>query len=228
MPYRIAVVSLLFAMITVPAIGAPARVVLPTNVQPSHYDIHDRDRRGASELHGLGQDRRRLPSNPPRTIKLNAADLAFGKVSLSGEAAAPKVAYDAKEETATLTFQQAVRGGASRARHRLSRQDQPAGRGPLRPRLRHGQGQEARAVHPVRELRRAALHPVLGRAQQESDVHPHRDRARRTDGDRQHADRRDEVDGRRPEARAFRAVAEDVVLSAVLRRSAISSASRAR
>ena len=48
---------------------------------------------------------------PTRSIKLNAADLAFDRVSLSGVAGAPKIAYDAKEETATLTFRRRHRRG---------------------------------------------------------------------------------------------------------------------
>lgn len=48
---------------------------------------------------------------PTRTITLNAADLTFSHVSLSGMASAPQVTFDRKNEQATLTFPQAVTAG---------------------------------------------------------------------------------------------------------------------
>ena len=97
---------------------AANRVVLPTNVTPSHYDIQIAT--NAAQLSFTGSVRIDVDAKQSaKTITLNAADLVFAKVSLSGAAAAPKVAYDAKEQTATLTFGQACRGRPPRARHRL-------------------------------------------------------------------------------------------------------------
>ena len=45
------------------------------------------------------------------TIKLNAADLNFTRVGLSGRNDAPKVGYDKTEETATLSFDKPVTPG---------------------------------------------------------------------------------------------------------------------
>jgi aminopeptidase N len=90
--------------------GAANRVVLPTNVAPSHYDIQivtDAAHLGFTGSVKIDVDAKQSAN----TIKLNAADLAFSKVSLSGAAAAPKVTYDAKEETATLTFAQPFAAG---------------------------------------------------------------------------------------------------------------------
>jgi aminopeptidase N len=89
--------------------AAENRIVLPANVTPSHYDIAIVP--DAAHLTFTGSvkidvDVARLAN----TIKLNAADLVFGKMSLDG-AGAPKVAYDAKEETATLTFAKPVAAG---------------------------------------------------------------------------------------------------------------------
>ncbi|HEX4859618.1 MAG TPA: M1 family metallopeptidase, partial [Rhizomicrobium sp.] len=89
---------------------AANRVVLPTNVTPSHYDIQIAT--NATQLSFTGSVKIDVDAKQPaKTITLNAADLVFGKVSLSGEAAAPKVSYDAKEQTATLTFAQAFAAG---------------------------------------------------------------------------------------------------------------------
>jgi aminopeptidase N len=88
---------------------AANRVVLPTNVTPSHYDVQIAT--NAAQLSFTGSVRIDVDAKQSaNTITLNAADLVFGKVSLSG-AAAPKVSYDAKEQTATLTFGQPFAAG---------------------------------------------------------------------------------------------------------------------
>ena len=61
----------------------------------------------------------------------------------------------------------------------LHRQDRHAGQRAVRDRLRHPGRQEARALHPVRELRCAPLDPVLGRAGVQGDVRPRGHRADR-------------------------------------------------
>jgi aminopeptidase N len=93
---------LLFAAATGSA-HAAGRVVLPSDVIPSHYAIAvatDAPHMAFSGSVKIDIDVRR----PVRSIKLNAAGLAIGRVSLSGVTAAPSVAYDTREETATLTF----------------------------------------------------------------------------------------------------------------------------
>ncbi|MBV9990759.1 MAG: M1 family metallopeptidase [Alphaproteobacteria bacterium] len=84
------------------AAHAASRVVLPANVTPTHYDVAIVP--DAAHLAFAGSVKIDVDAKKAdNTIKLNAADLAFGKVALDG-AAASKVAYDAREETATLTF----------------------------------------------------------------------------------------------------------------------------
>ncbi len=90
--------------------SAAGRIVLPANVTPDHYDIAivtDAVHMSFTGSVKIGID----VSQATRTIELNAADLAFGHVALSGAAGAPSVAYDAKQETATLTFPAIVAAG---------------------------------------------------------------------------------------------------------------------
>jgi aminopeptidase N len=99
---RAQIAILLIASATAAA-AAEKRVVLPANVTPSHYDIAVAP--DAAHLTFTGSVKIDVDAKKAdRTIKLNAADLAFGKVSLDGGADAPKIAFDTKEETATLTF----------------------------------------------------------------------------------------------------------------------------
>jgi aminopeptidase N len=94
------------------ALGAPApegRIVLPTDVKPTHYDIAVVP--DAAKLTFTGNVRIDITVvYPTKTIKLNAADLDFGKVSVSG-AKTPSVSYDKEQETATLAFPAAVSAG---------------------------------------------------------------------------------------------------------------------
>jgi aminopeptidase N len=90
--------------------GAANRVVLPTNVTPSHYDISVVT--DATHLTFTGAVKIDVDvKQPAKTIELNAADMTFGHVSLSGVAGAPKVAFDPKEQTATLTFPSQIAAG---------------------------------------------------------------------------------------------------------------------
>ncbi|HTW35465.1 MAG TPA: M1 family metallopeptidase [Rhizomicrobium sp.] len=94
--------------------AAPAfaqdRIVLPADVVPEHYDIAVVPH--AADLTFDGHVAIDVAvAAPTNTIKLNAADLSFGKVALTGEAAAPQVSYDATQETATLTFASPVSAG---------------------------------------------------------------------------------------------------------------------
>jgi len=103
------IAGLLFASALTGA-NAAQRVVLPQDVVPDHYDIAVTTDAPHMTFAGSVKIGLRV-AKPTRTIKLNAADLAFDRVSLSGMPAAPKVAYDAKEETATLTFAGDVAAG---------------------------------------------------------------------------------------------------------------------
>ncbi len=101
--------GLLFATALTSA-NAAQRIVLPQDVVPDHYDIAVTT--DAPHMTFTGSVKIGLKvTKPTRTIKLNAADLAFDHVSISGMPAAPKVTYDAKEETATLTFAGDVAAG---------------------------------------------------------------------------------------------------------------------
>src|ERR1700733_3484317 len=89
---------------------AANRVVLPANVTPSHYDIQIAT--NATQLSFTGSVKIDVDAKQSaKTITLNAADLVFSRASLSGAAAAPKISYDAKEQTATLTFPQPFAAG---------------------------------------------------------------------------------------------------------------------
>src|SRR5579885_2180587 len=86
------------------------RVVLPTGVVPTHYSlavIPD-----AAHMSFTGSVQIDLDvKQATRQIQLNAADLSFGKVSLSGADEMPSVVFDGKQETATLSFRQPVSAG---------------------------------------------------------------------------------------------------------------------
>ena len=107
--------ALLLALVLGPAAVSAAdapqqRVVLPTDVVPIHYAlavIPD-----AAHMSFTGSVQIDLDvKQPTRRIQLNAADLSFGKVSLSGSTETPDATFDAKQETATLNFKQALSAG---------------------------------------------------------------------------------------------------------------------
>ena len=92
-----------------------ARAVLPTGVTPLHYDIAVKPDAASLGFSGtMGVDLQ--VDEPVSTITLNAAELTFDKVRLDNANTAPKVAYDAEAQTATLTFEQPVAAG----KHRLT------------------------------------------------------------------------------------------------------------
>jgi aminopeptidase N len=105
------------ALIILSALGAPSasaqsdgRVVLPADVVPTHYDIAVTPNAQALTFEGhVAIDV--TVAAPTNAIKLNAADLTFDKVALTGEAAAPKISFDTEQETATLTFAAPVTAG---------------------------------------------------------------------------------------------------------------------
>jgi aminopeptidase N len=90
--------------------AASTRIVLPANVTPSRYDVAITT--DAAHLAFKGTVKIDVSvEKPANVIELNAADLAFGRVTLSGIAAAPKVTYDTNRQTATLKFESNVSAG---------------------------------------------------------------------------------------------------------------------
>jgi aminopeptidase N len=82
---------------------APDRIVLPSNVIPDHYDVDV----AADVAHLSFHGRVRINIEVARateSIALNAADLTFQRVALTGRSEAPKVTLDVAQETATFTF----------------------------------------------------------------------------------------------------------------------------
>ncbi|MDE2488156.1 MAG: M1 family metallopeptidase, partial [Alphaproteobacteria bacterium] len=83
--------------------AAVHRVVLPTDVRPDRYEIRiDPD---AQKLTFEGQAKIAISVlRPTRRIELNAADIAFRQVSLSGVAQAPRISLDKARQTADFDF----------------------------------------------------------------------------------------------------------------------------
>ena len=89
------------AMAAVPA--SNARIVLPGNVSPTNYDIAIIP--DAAHLSLTGTVKIDIDvSAATREVELNAADLAFQQVGLSGRAETPKVTFDAGQQTAKISF----------------------------------------------------------------------------------------------------------------------------
>lgn len=88
----------------------PDRLVLPDTVVPSHYELRIvPDSRHLSFTGSVKIDLQVRQAT--QQIVLNAADLDFSKVRLSGVKAAPAVSYDAEQQTATLSFPSPVAAG---------------------------------------------------------------------------------------------------------------------
>lgn len=93
---------------------APDRIVLPSDVAPTHYDIDIIP--DAGKLAFAGTVRIDIEvKRPTRSIVLNAVDLAFNKVALDSQSEVPAVSFDIGRQTATLTFASLV----GRGRHVL-------------------------------------------------------------------------------------------------------------
>jgi aminopeptidase N len=123
---RFAAVVALSALAITPTAAAPpastsaAHVTtqLPRTVRPTHYDVAVTPDAGALAFTGkvvISVD----VLEPTATITLNALDLAFAGVRLTGEAdgtafPSPTVVVDAAAQTATFTFAKPIPGGAYR------------------------------------------------------------------------------------------------------------------
>jgi len=104
--------ALLLASLSVNASAdAPTqRVVLPTDVVPTHYAIAVVP--DAAHMSFAGSVQIDLDvKQATKVIQLNAADLTFSKVSLSGVNETPSIIFDGKQETATLSFKSPVSAG---------------------------------------------------------------------------------------------------------------------
>ena len=85
------------------AAAAPDRIVLPSSVIPEHYDVEVTP--DAAHLNFRGRARIAVEvTRQTQSIVLNAADLSFERVALSGRTAAPKITLDAEQQTATFAF----------------------------------------------------------------------------------------------------------------------------
>ena len=83
--------------------AAPDRIVLPSSVVPEHYDVDVTP----DVAHRSFRGRARIEVDVTRrtqSIELNAADLSFDRVTLSGRTEAPKITLDAAQQTATFAF----------------------------------------------------------------------------------------------------------------------------
>jgi aminopeptidase N len=90
--------------------AAPERVVLPDTVRPERYDI--RIRPNAQELTFTGHESVAIEVvKPTDRIVLNAADLTFSKVSLSGVATPPRIVLDERRQTAAFVFPRTLAPG---------------------------------------------------------------------------------------------------------------------
>jgi aminopeptidase N len=90
--------------------AAPARIVLPTDVRPERYDI--RVRLDPNEKTFGGEEKVAISVlRPTNRIVLNAADIKFDKVSLSGVAEAPRIQMDDAQQTAAFVFSRPLKPG---------------------------------------------------------------------------------------------------------------------
>ena len=90
--------------------GQGARVVLPADVTPDHYELDITP--DAPALTFKGKVRIDLTVHTAtRQIVLNAADLVIDHAVLAGEAAAPSISYDDKVQTASFGFSHPLKPG---------------------------------------------------------------------------------------------------------------------
>ncbi|MDB5468063.1 MAG: pepN, partial [Phenylobacterium sp.] len=91
--------------------AAAARVVLPTAVAPERYEI--RVTPDAQKLTFTGQEKIAVVvKRPTDRIVLNAADLTFGNVGLSGRTDTPKIVLDDAQQTAAFVFAKPLTPGS--------------------------------------------------------------------------------------------------------------------
>jgi aminopeptidase N len=85
------------------AVATAERIVLPGSVSPEHYDIEVTPDMAHLSFRG----RARIDvvvTRQTQRIVLNAADLSFERVALSGTASRPQITLDAEQQTAAFDF----------------------------------------------------------------------------------------------------------------------------
>jgi aminopeptidase N len=87
------------------------RIVLPSGVTPSSYELRITPELRRMSFNGTVKITI-MVDEPTRQIVLNAAELKFEKVALSGSATAPEISFDSDKQTATLQFAAPVPAGA--------------------------------------------------------------------------------------------------------------------
>jgi aminopeptidase N len=94
------------------AVAAPAdgRVVLPDAVIPHHYDMEITPDVEHLSFHGRVRITLEVV-HPTRTIVLNAADLSFDHVALTGREEAPQITVDVQQQTASFKFSAPIAAG---------------------------------------------------------------------------------------------------------------------
>jgi aminopeptidase N len=92
-----------------PALAAP-HVALPSDVAPQRYEIRVAPDAGRLAFRGHARITV-VVKRPTDRIVLNAADLAFRRVSLSGAATPPRVVVDSARQTAAFVFPHALAPG---------------------------------------------------------------------------------------------------------------------
>ncbi len=114
--YRLLATAAVLAVITPlagPVVAAPAASIttqLPRAVQPLHYDVAITPHADRMVFDGRVSVTVKI-LEPVTSITLNAADLNFHKVSLSGIKAMPKISIDADAQTATFSFAGTIKPG---------------------------------------------------------------------------------------------------------------------
>lgn len=88
----------------------PDRVVLPSHVTPLHYDITITPNVGTATFTGTVATNIEV-HRATHVIVLNAVQLSFSKVTLSGVDMMPKVILDSIAQTATFSFEQPIQPG---------------------------------------------------------------------------------------------------------------------
>ncbi|MGC1457978.1 MAG: M1 family metallopeptidase [Steroidobacteraceae bacterium] len=104
---------LLLGVIAAPVCAGPAgpdRIVLPDAVTPTHYDLEVRPDAATASFTGQVRIQVDVHRATP-DIELNAANLTFSSVRVSGTTGVPTVSFDTTLQTATLHFLTAVAPG---------------------------------------------------------------------------------------------------------------------
>jgi aminopeptidase N len=104
------VLGVVAAPVYADSVAGPERIVLPEAVTPTHYDLEVWPDAAAATFTAAVRIVLEV-HRPTPDIELNAADLEFSSVRLSGTAALPTISFDTKLQTATLHFPTAVTAG---------------------------------------------------------------------------------------------------------------------